>query len=215
MVWILYHDHVGLYRYRVGDVLRVAGFKNKAPEFTFICRKNVALSIDSDKTDEVELHNAVTEATKHLLPFDVTLTEYTSYSDTSTIPGHYVLFWETSSSSSTTTTSTSGEKMIIIPDSIYEECCLTIEESLNSVYRQCRVSDKSIGALELKIVENGTFDKLMDFAISNGASINQYKAPRCVHYAPILDLLNSRVVSNYFSPKCPKWSPGHKLWCNP
>lgn len=29
----------GLYRYRVGDVLRVAGFKNKAPLFNFMCRK--------------------------------------------------------------------------------------------------------------------------------------------------------------------------------
>ncbi|KAK3138354.1 hypothetical protein QOZ80_5AG0367710 [Eleusine coracana subsp. coracana] len=42
----------GLYRYRVGDVLRVAGFKNQAPQFNFVRRKNVALSIDSDKTDE-------------------------------------------------------------------------------------------------------------------------------------------------------------------
>lgn len=216
MVWFSMHGYVGLYRYRVGDILRVAGFKNKAPEFTFICRKNVALSIDSDKTDEVELHTAVTEAAKHLLPFNATLTEYTSHADTSTIPGHYVLYWEISSlSSSSVSTTSSREKMMVIPDSIYEECCLTIEESLNSVYRQCRVSDKSIGALEIKIVENGSFDKLMDFAISNGASINQYKAPRCVNYAPILHLLNSRVVSNYFSPKSPKWSPGHKLWSDP
>ncbi|KAI9088963.1 hypothetical protein K1719_029242 [Acacia pycnantha] len=27
----------GLYRYRVGDILRVAGFKNKAPQFNFVC----------------------------------------------------------------------------------------------------------------------------------------------------------------------------------
>ncbi|KAF5948747.1 hypothetical protein HYC85_014704 [Camellia sinensis] len=86
--------YAGLYRYRVGDVLRVAGFKNKAPQFNFICRKNVVLSIDSDKTDEVELQNAVKNAVNHLMPFDAILTEYTSYADTSTIPGHYVLFWE-------------------------------------------------------------------------------------------------------------------------
>ncbi|KAB1215263.1 Indole-3-acetic acid-amido synthetase GH3.6 [Morella rubra] len=193
----------GLYRYRVGDVLRVAGFKNKAPQFNFICRKNVVLSIDSDKTDEVELQNAVKNAVNHLMPFDATLAEYTSYADTSTIPGHYVLFWELSLNGSTP-----------IPPSVFEDCCLTIEESLNSVYRQGRVSDKSIGPLEIKIVEPGTFDKLMDFAISLGASINQYKAPRCVKYAPIVELMNSRVVSSYLSPKCPKWVPGHKQWNN-
>ncbi|XP_075671985.1 indole-3-acetic acid-amido synthetase GH3.6 [Castanea sativa] len=193
----------GLYRYRVGDVLRVAGFKNKAPQFNFICRKNVVLSIDSDKTDEVELQNAVKNAVNHLMPFDATISEYTSYADTKTIPGHYVLFWELSLNGSTP-----------IPPSVFEDCCLTIEESLNSVYRQGRVSDKSIGPLEIKIVEPGTFDKLMDYAISLGASINQYKTPRCVKFAPIVELMNSRVVSSYFSPKCPKWVPGHKKWNN-
>ncbi|GMN63175.1 hypothetical protein TIFTF001_032254 [Ficus carica] len=195
--------YAGLYRYRVGDVLRVTGFKNKAPQFSFICRKNVVLSIDSDKTDEVELQNAVKNAVNHLVPFDATVAEYTSYANTTTIPGHYVLYWEMSLKGSTP-----------IPPSVFEDCCLAIEESLNSVYRQGRVSDKSIGPLEIKIVEPGTFDKLMDYAISLGASINQYKTPRCVKFPPIVELLDSRVVSKYFSPKCPKWVPGHKQWCN-
>ncbi|KAI4333779.1 hypothetical protein L6164_018543 [Bauhinia variegata] len=195
--------YAGLYRYRVGDVLRVSGFKNKAPQFNFICRKNVVLSIDSDKTDEVELQNAMKNAVTHLVPFDASVSEYTSFADTSTIPGHYVLYWELSLNGSTP-----------IPPSVFEDCCLTIEESLNSVYRQGRVSDKSIGPLEIKIVEQGTFDKLMDYAISLGASINQYKTPRCVKFAPVVELLNSRVVSSFFSPKCPKWVPGHKQWGN-
>ncbi|KAI7734175.1 hypothetical protein M8C21_016392 [Ambrosia artemisiifolia] len=196
--------YAGLYRYRVGDLLRVAGFKNKAPQFSFICRKNVALSIDSDKTDEVELHQAIEKASSHLVPLDASLVEYTSFADTTTIPGHYVIFWELCVKSSSTH----------VPPSVLEDCCITIEESLNSVYRQCRASDKSIGPLEIRLVEPGTFDKLMDYAISLGASINQYKTPRCVKFAPIIELLNSLVVSKYFSPKCPKWVPGHKQWNN-
>ena len=179
----------------------MVGFKNKAPQFNFVCRKNVVLSIDSDKTDEVELQNAVENAANNLLSFDASLTEYTSYADTSTVPGHYVLYWEISLRRATP-----------IPPSVFEDCCLTVEESFNSVYRQGRVSDKSIGPLEIKIVESGTFDRLMDYAVGQGASINQYKAPRCVKYAPIVELLNSKVVANYFSPKCPKWAPGHKQW---
>ena len=179
----------------------MTGFKNKAPQFSFICRKNVVLSIDSDKTDEVELQNAVKNAVTHLVPFDEYVSEYTSYADTSSIPGHYVLFWELCLDGNTP-----------IPPSVFEDCCLALEESLNTVYRQGRVSDKSIGPLEIKIVGAGTFDKLMDYAISLGASINQYKTPRCVKFAPIIELLNSRVVDSYFSPKCPKWVPGHKQW---
>ncbi|KAL2247567.1 indole-3-acetic acid-amido synthetase GH3.6 [Sesamum indicum] len=195
--------YAGLYRYRVGDVLRVAGFKNNAPQFNFVCRKNVVLSIDTDKTDEVQLQNAVKNAVSHLMPFDARLTEYTSYADTTTIPGHYVLYWELIQSGT-----------IPIPPSVFEDCCLTIEESLDTVYRQNRVFE-AIGPLEIKIVEAGTFDKLMDYAISLGASINQYKTPRCVKFAPIVELLNSRVVSSFFSPKCPKWTtPGLKQWNN-
>ncbi|KAG6600750.1 Indole-3-acetic acid-amido synthetase, partial [Cucurbita argyrosperma subsp. sororia] len=194
--------YAGLYRYRVGDILRVAGFKNNAPQFNFVCRKNVVLSIDSDKTDEVELQNAVKNSINHLVPFDATLVDYTSYANTSTIPGHYVVYWEVNQKGSTR-----------VPPSVFEDCCLTMEESLNSVYRQGRVSDKSIGPLEIKVVEIGTFDKLMDYAITMGASINQYKTPRCVKFEPIVQLLNSRVVGSYFSPKCPKWVAGHKQWC--
>ncbi|KAL0308043.1 UNVERIFIED_CONTAM: Indole-3-acetic acid-amido synthetase GH3.6 [Sesamum calycinum] len=195
--------YAGLYRYRVGDVLRVAGFKNNAPQFNFVCRKNVVLSIDTDKTDEVQLQNAVKNAVSHLMPFDARLTEYTSYADTTTIPGHYVLYWELIQNGT-----------IPIPPSVFEDCCLTIEESLDTVYRQNRVFE-AIGPLEIKIVEAGTFDKLMDYAISLGASINQYKTPRCVKFAPIVELLNSRVVSSFFSPKCPKWTtPGLKQWSN-
>ncbi|KAF5726422.1 indole-3-acetic acid-amido synthetase GH3.6-like [Tripterygium wilfordii] len=193
----------GLYRYRVGDILRVAGFKNEAPQFNFICRKSVVLSIDSDKTDEAELQIAVTNAAKHLLQFDASLIEYTSYADTSSVPGHYVLYWEIDQTGATK-----------VPPSVFENCCLAVEESLNSVYRQGRVSDKSIGPLEIKIVETGTFDKLMDYAISQGASMAQYKTPRCVKYAPIVEILNARVVSSYFSPKCPQWAPGQKHWSN-
>uniref|UniRef100_A0A0D9WIA9 Uncharacterized protein n=1 Tax=Leersia perrieri TaxID=77586 RepID=A0A0D9WIA9_9ORYZ len=192
----------GLYRYRVGDVLRVAGFKNAAPAFTFVRRKNVALSIDSDKTDETELHAAVTDAAvNHLAPFGASLVEYTSYADTTTtIPGHYVLFWELRSPAGGTP----------VPASVFEDCCLAVEEGLNSVYRQCRAADRSIGPLEIRVVAEGTFDKLMDYAISRGASINQYKAPRCVRPGPVVELLDGRVQGNYFSPKCPKWSPGNK-----
>lgn len=194
--------YAGLNRYRVGDVLRVTGFYNAAPQFHFVCRQNVVLSIDSDKTDEAELHSAVENSVKHLKPFDAQLIEYTSYADTSTIPGHYVLYWELRFNT----------KAVAVPSSVFEDCCLTVEESLNSVYRQGRVSDKSIAPLEIRVVKEGTFDLLMDYALSRGASINQYKAPRCVKFTPIVELLNSSVVHSYFSTQLPQWAPGRRKW---
>ncbi|XP_073157247.1 indole-3-acetic acid-amido synthetase GH3.6-like [Henckelia pumila] len=188
--------YAGLYRYRVGDVLRVAGFKNNAPQFNFVCRKNVILSIDSDKTDETEIQNAVAKAASHLIPFNLSVADYTSYADTTQVPGHYVLYWELSQIGSSSNS---------VPPIVFQNCCFTIEESLASTYRQHRNS-KVISNLEIRIVEAGTFDKLMDHAISLGSSNNQYKTPRCVKSEPIIELLNSSVESSYFSPKCPQWT---------
>ncbi|KAJ1296646.1 hypothetical protein BS78_01G318200 [Paspalum vaginatum] len=190
--------YAGLYRYRVGDILRVAGFHNAAPQFRFVRRKNVLLSIESDKTDEAELQRAVDRASAALRArCGAAVAEYTSHACTRSIPGHYVIYWELLQAS------TSGAA----DGAVMERCCLEMEEALNSVYRQSRVADGSIGPLEIRVVRPGTFEELMDYAISRGASINQYKVPRCVSFPPIVELLDSRVVSRHFSPQPPHWEP--------
>ncbi|KAG7623221.1 GH3 family [Arabidopsis suecica] len=190
--------YAGLYRYRVGDILRVTGFHNSAPQFKFIRRKNVLLSVESDKTDEAELQKAVENASRLFAEQGTRVIEYTSYAETKTIPGHYVIYWELLGR---------DQSNALMSEEVMAKCCLEMEESLNSVYRQSRVADKSIGPLEIRVVRNGTFEELMDYAISRGASINQYKVPRCVSFTPIMELLDSRVVSAHFSPSLPHWSP--------
>ncbi|KAI8025761.1 putative indole-3-acetic acid-amido synthetase GH3.1 [Camellia lanceoleosa] len=186
----------GLCRYRVGDILQVTGFHNSAPGFKFVRRKNVLLSIDTDKTDESELQSAIERASLLLREFNTSVVDYTSCADTSTIPGHYAVYWEL---------------MIKDPEKgptreVLDRCCLAMEESMNSVYRQGRVADNSIGPLEIRVVKNGAFEELMDYAISRGVSINQYKVPRCVSFTPIMEILDARVISSHFSPATPNWT---------
>eukprot|EP01018_Ginkgo_biloba_P021686 Gb_31649 [translate_table: standard] len=200
---IVVTTYAGLYRYKVGDVLRVMGFHNAAPQFHFVRRKNVVLNIDSEKIDEVELQNAVQKGVKHVEPLGGILVEYTSHAAVNTIPAHYVLFWELHFDNNAKAMPTT---------SIMEECCLAIEQSLNSVYRECRVSDKSIGPLEIRVVQRGTFDELMDYAIKGGASMSQYKTPRCVKLPLFVDLLNSRVTASFSSRKPPEWHFGRDQW---
>lgn len=118
----------GLYRYCMGDIVRVTGFKNKAPSLSFVCRKNVIIS------DEAEVHNAEQEAGRVLKPFGAAVVDYTSYADTTKTPGHHVLYWEIRVQ----------EEIQIsnIPSSIYEDCCLVVKESLNVRYRQGRSDEK-------------------------------------------------------------------------
>jgi len=62
----------GLCRYKVGDILQVTGFHNSNPQFKFVRRKNVLLSIDLDKTDESELQKAIENASELLKEFKTT-----------------------------------------------------------------------------------------------------------------------------------------------
>ncbi|RXI02599.1 hypothetical protein DVH24_002677 [Malus domestica] len=191
----------GLYRHRVGDVLQVTGFHNKAPQFRFICRRNVVLSIDTDKTNEEDLHKSVSVAKKLLKPFNALLVEYTSYADTSRLPGHYVMYWEIIYHGSMV------DSTAPLDDKVMQECCIAVEEELDYIYRRCRAYDKSVGPLEIRVVEPGSFDALMDYFISQGGSINQYKTPRCIKSNKALKLLDSNVKACFFSPRDPKWIP--------
>ncbi|XP_031407685.1 putative indole-3-acetic acid-amido synthetase GH3.9 isoform X2 [Punica granatum] len=192
----------GLYRYRIGDVLQVTGFYNCAPQFRFICRRNVVLSIDNDKTNEEDLHKSITAAKKLLEPYGALLVEYTSYADTLSVPGHYVLYWEIRHHPSAV-----NNLVIEIDSDVLQECCISVEEQLDYVYRRCRTYDKSVGPLEIRVVKSGTFESLMDLFISQGGSINQYKTPRCIRSGAALKLLNSNVKASFFSPRDPTWIP--------
>lgn len=79
---------------------------------------------------------------------------------------HYVLFWELIK------TRTNSDDLQELEDdldrAIMEQCCSTVEESLDYVYRRCRKKDNSVGALEIRVVKHGTFDSLMDFCVSKG-----------------------------------------------
>lgn len=182
-------------------MLQVTGFHNRAPQFRFICRRNVLLSVDTDKTNEEDLHKSITVAKKLLEPYHALLVEYTSYADTCILPGHYVLFWEIQVQGSEANLATE------LDDKVLQECCIAVEEELDYIYRRCRANDKSVGPLEIRVVVPGTFEELMDLLIDQGGSINQYKTPRCIKSKAALKLLNSRVKASFFSPRDPKWVP--------
>ncbi|KAG7550501.1 GH3 family [Arabidopsis thaliana x Arabidopsis arenosa] len=187
----------GLYRYRVGDILRATGFYNNAPHFRFVGRQKVVLSIDMDKTYEEDLLKAVTNAKRLLEPHDLMLMDFTSRVDSSSFPGHYVLYWELGSKVKDSKLEPNSDVM--------EECCFTVEESLDAVYRKGRKNDKNIGPLEIKVVKPGAFDKLMNFFLSRGSSVSQYKTPRSVTIEEAWKILEANVESEFFSRKIPSW----------
>lgn len=82
----------GLYRYRLGDVIKVTGFCGQAPVVEVCFRKNQAVNIAGEKTDLQTISRAV-----ELLAgkCKVRILEYSVYDDKSLLPGRYQCFVET------------------------------------------------------------------------------------------------------------------------
>nr|CAB3490844.1 unnamed protein product [Digitaria exilis] len=115
-------------------------------------------------------------------------------------PGHYVIYWEL------------VDAAAAMDGGVLDRCCLEMEEALGSVYLEARVAVGSIGPLEIRVVAPGTFEELADHSVANGgASVGQYKMPRCVTAPAMVQLLDSRVVSRHLSPASPDWTPSHRL----
>ncbi|XP_052170981.1 jasmonoyl--L-amino acid synthetase JAR4-like [Diospyros lotus] len=183
---IIVTNFAGLYRYRLGDVVKVAGFHNSTPELQFICRSNLLLTINIDKNTEKDLQLAVEAAAKLLAEEKLEVVDFTSHVDLSTDPGHYVVFWEVSGDA--------GEDLL-------KECCNCLDRSfIDAGYMSSR-KVKAIGALELRLVRRGTFQKILDHYVDLGAAVSQFKTPRCVGptNGKVLQILCNNVVESYFS----------------
>ncbi|KAG2297506.1 hypothetical protein Bca52824_044175 [Brassica carinata] len=86
---------------------------------------------------------------------------FTCYADISTLPGHYIFYWELKAKTIS--------DIVELDNKVLVECCCVMEESLCALYREMRSKDGSIGALEIRVVKQGTFNSLMELAISQGA----------------------------------------------
>lgn len=188
---------LGLHRCRVGDILQVTGFYNSAPQFKFVRRRNVVISVYLEATTEDDLLKAVTCAAQLLKKSsDLMLRDFTCYPHISTVPGHYVLYWELKGNNN-------DDINELIDTNVLVECCAVVEESLDALYRRYRSNDGSIGALEIRMVKQGTFDSLMEYFIAQGASTTQYKTPICIKSSEALQVLENNVLARYFSERSP------------
>lgn len=183
---IIVTNVAGLYRYRLGDVVKVMGFHNSTPELKFICRRNLLLTINIDKNTEKDLQLSVQEAAKLLAEEKQEVVDFTSHVDVSTDPGHYVIFWEISDE---------------VNDEVLKECCNCLDRSfVDAGYVSARKVN-AIGPLELRVVWKGTFQQILDHYLGLGAALSQFKTPRCVGPTnkTVLQILCNNVDKSYFS----------------
>lgn len=94
--------------------------------------------------------------------------------------------------------------------SVLQECANTMDASLNYEYRRWR-NGNMIGPLELRIVKEGTFNKVMVLAIERGTSSSTYKPPRCVNHPQSLELLKTETIVSFHSLITPDARPSPTL----
>ncbi|XP_055817154.1 jasmonoyl--L-amino acid synthetase JAR4-like [Solanum dulcamara] len=183
---IVVTNFAGLYRYRLGDVVKIKGFHNDTPELQFICRRNLLLSINIDKNTEKDLQLAVEAAARLLVDEKLDVVDFTSHVSFATNPGHYVVFWELSGEAS---------------DETLQECCNCLDKSFVDAGYVGSRKVNVIGALELRVVKKGTFHKILDHFVGLGGAVSQFKTPRCVgqNNSRLLQILCYDVVKSYFS----------------
>ncbi|CAH2036156.1 unnamed protein product [Thlaspi arvense] len=177
-------NYFGLHRYLIGDILQVTGFYNRTPQCRFVRRKNVVLSVVTETTTEEDLLKALAHATLVLESSDLMLVGFTCYADIFTFPGHYVFYWELKGKD--------VNDVVKLDKNILVECCYALEESFDALYRRLRSRAGLIGALEIRVVQQGTFDSLMEYFISQGGSIAQYKTPICISSSEALAVLENK-----------------------
>jgi len=173
----------GLYRYRLGDVVEVSSFHKGTPKLTFVCRRKLILTVNIDKNTEKDLQ-LVVETGSQLLSQEAELVDFTSHANVANQPGHYVIYWEIK-----------GE----VEERVLNECCKKMDESFVDHGYVVSRRTQSIGPLELCIVERGTFKRILDYYIGNGAALSQFKTPRCTSNQKLLKILNLCTVKRFLS----------------
>lgn len=112
------------------------------------------------------------------------IVDFTTHADVAVQPGHYVIYLEIR-----------GE----VEDRILRECCTEMDVSFLQMSYVTSRKFKSIGPLELCILEKGTFKKIMDSFVRNGGTLSQFKTPRSTTNQAFLDILNSCTVKRFRS----------------
>lgn len=174
----------GLYRYRLGDVVEVAGFHKKIPKLNFICRRKLILTVNIDKNTEKDLQLVVERGSQVLSKSKAELVDFTSHADVAKQPGHYVIYWEIN-----------GE----VEEKVLRECCREMDASFVDHGYVVSRRTNSIGPLELCIVEKGTFRKILEHFIGNGAALSQFKTPRCTSNQVLLKILDACTIKRFRS----------------
>ena len=174
-------NYAGLYRYRLGDVVKVVDYYNNSPEIEFLFRKNQVLNMVAEKTNEEQLTSAIKKCMSSL---NLNLVDFTTIPDNSITPGRYVFYCEFK------------EKIESKDIKILEKQLDKELKKSNLAYDRAR-NNKKLGNIKIVILKSGTFKIIKESLFKKGVSKNQVKIPRVViNNENILRIINEYKIKN-------------------
>jgi len=182
-------NYSGLYRYRIGDIVKIVGYHHQSPKLLFVCRKSVKLDLAGEKSTEVHLNTAVERmAAAWLAGSDVRMRDHTFAVDVSQSPGRYVLYVELLGNHTPTAASASLNETAQELDR-----CLC---DVNAAFCHLRGA-MSVGMPQIKVLKPGSFDLLHEalFVRNPGGNDNQVKIPRYLADAHLVEMLEGQVLA--------------------
>jgi GH3 auxin-responsive promoter len=159
--YIYFTTSAGLYRYNINDLIQVSGFYENTPIIEFVRKGLGVSSITGEKLTEEQVLTAVNQVVRHL-NLD-SICHFTAEVELG-MPPHYVCFVEANSP---------------LPNSVQDEFVRLFDQSLriqNSEYEDKRET-KRLGMPSLRVLPTGTYTRLRQQRVTEGAPEAQVKIP--------------------------------------
>lgn len=163
-------NHAGLYRYRLGDVVRIVGFEGTTPVFEFDYRRGNVLDLVGEKTTEQHLRNAFARLVEETPGLQAALTDFTLYGDISRVPYRYIVYLEFDARSPPFEMTAMAARL---------DALLARE---NLAYATLGRDNGRLAALELRVVAPGSFARLPAAQGHDIGNANQFKTPKLLRH---------------------------------
>lgn len=176
----------GLYRYRLGDIVRITGHYGEAPTFQYLYRRGTVLNLVGEKCTEYHTGHAVQEALLAGLGAPHACRDYAVAGDWQGDRARYTFYVEVAE--------------LPAADAV-QEAATRLEHALalvNPYYRSSGEGER-LGPAVLKVVAPGTFDRLAAQQLAHNSFVNptQIKTPRVVRRPDQRALLEESVMAHH------------------
>ena len=177
-------NFAGLYRYRLDDVIQVAGFTGDTPLIRFAYRRGTMIDLAGEKTTEQHALAALDRMARQLTGAAASIAEYSIHADLEQSPYRYRVYLELADTESVLDT---AEASALLDEAL---------QQANPSYRTLARSNNRLAPLQVMQVAPGTFAELQEALYQSNPALgrNQVKIPRRIQRPEQLAILQRNVI---------------------